>query len=73
MHRLCETYLGIFALRKLLVLALELYSNLIPLLLPTVLHECLNYTASIVLEHNVGDFASHDAHQGIDMLCALCL
>ena len=68
-----KTYFGILILCEVLVLALEFHSNLIPLLLPTILDDCLNYPACIVLKHDIFDLPPNDIHERVNVLRPLLL
>ena len=65
-----SNHLGILVLSELLVLALELYRDLVPLLLPSVLDDSLHDSTRIVLEHDVLDVPADQAHERTDMFLA---
>ena len=65
-----SNHLGILILSELPVLALELYRNLVPLLLPSILDDSLHDSTRIVLEHDVLDVPADQAHERTDMFPA---
>ena len=62
--------LGVLALRKLPVLPLQLFCDLVSHLLASIFDHSLDNAAGVVLEHNILDLAAYDVHECIDLFRA---
>ena len=63
--------LGVLALRKLPVLPLQLFCDLVSHLLASIFDHSLDDAAGVVLENNVLDLAADNTHEGCDMFLTL--
>ena len=68
----CNTHFGVLALSQLLVVTLELSSDLVSFSLTSMLNDSLYDPASVVLQYNVLYFSRHDVQQISDVLLAFC-